>query len=271
MATRDVSAFAPAGRRRRRGAGAFGAGGWPGSAVMTAGLGRLASVPFLIIGHRGAAGLKPENTLASFRAAVALGVHGVELDVQRVQGELAVIHDAALERTTNGLGAVERQSFAALRRLDAGQGQRVPTLAEVLAAVPEHVLVNVELKGPGTAALVADALSNLARPLLVSSFDPARLAEFRRRCPQVPVAPLVGTWTCAAPEAAAALGAWGVHLPLRAVKAARIAALKRRGLRCVVYTVNNRRRAARLRSLGVDGVFTDYPNRLRELAPARPG
>lgn len=235
---------------------------------MTACIRRLADVPFLVIGHRGAAGLKPENTLASFRAAVELGVHGVELDARRVQGELVVIHDDALERTTDGHGAVGGQSFAALRRLDAGEGERVPTLAEVLGAVPEQVLVNVELKGPCTAAPVAAALAPLARPLLVSSFDPQRLAEFRRRCPQVPVAPLVGGWAPDVPEAAAALGAWGVHLPLRVVNGARVAALRRRGLRCVVYTVNSRRRAANLRALGVDGVFTDYPDRLRSLSAA---
>lgn len=106
----------------------------------------------LIIGHRGAAGLSPENTLPSFRRAWALGVNAVELDVHLVEDELVVIHDDTLERTTNGQGPVAGRSLAALRGLDAGGGWPIPLLREVVAALPAGAGLNVELKGTGTAA-----------------------------------------------------------------------------------------------------------------------
>ncbi len=217
---------------------------------------------FLVIGHRGAAGIRPENTLAAFRKAVSLGVDGVELDVQCVEGELLVFHDDRLERTTDGRGRLEDATFESVRRLDAGAGERVPTLREALAAVPSSVLVNVELKGRGTAVPAARLLRGLRRPIVVSSFDHQRLAVFREHCPRTPVAPLAGEWTAGLPATVQALRAWGVHIAARLATAARVAAVKSWGCRCLVYTVNSAGRARRLRALGVDGVFTDFPDRL---------
>ena len=139
---------------------------------------------FLLIGHRGASGLAPENTLASFAKAVALGADGVELDVRLADGEIVVIHDERVDRTTNGSGQVSEMSFAALRGLNAGDGEQIPTLAEVLAALPRDVAINVELKGAGTAEPVAAMLADQQRPLLVSSFDHGALAQFHAALPK---------------------------------------------------------------------------------------
>jgi glycerophosphoryl diester phosphodiesterase len=109
----------------------------------------------IVVGHRGAAGLVAENTLPSFRRAYACGVSAVELDVYALEGELVVIHDEVLDRTTTGTGTVMGQSLASLRTLDAGGGALVPLLAEVVADLPRGVGLNVELKGPDTAAPVA--------------------------------------------------------------------------------------------------------------------
>ena len=217
---------------------------------------------FLIIGHRGAAGLQPENTLAAFRTGVALGVDGVELDVRCVGDALVAFHDEALDRTTDGHGALAQADLDTVLHLDAGHGEHVPTLEQVLAAVPARVLVNVELKGPGTAEPAAQRLSGLSRRLLVSSFDHDRLRDFRARCARTPVAPLVGAWAPALDQVAHALDAWSVNIANRLVTAARVAAIHGWGCRCLVYTVNSARRARRLRAMGVDGVFTDYPDRL---------
>ena len=117
---------------------------------------------FLCIGHRGAKGLEPENTLRSVRKALDLGVDGVEIDVYLAGGQLVVIHDETLERTTNGRGLVEEQSFDYLRSLDAGMGEKIPTLREVFDTVNRRAFINVELKGSGTAepvfALVGEYL-----------------------------------------------------------------------------------------------------------------
>ena len=216
-----------------------------------------------VIGHRGAAGLRPENTLASFTHAVALGVDGVELDVHlTADGHLAVIHDERVDRTTDGRGKVADLTLDALRRLNAGGGERVPTLAEVLTAVPETVAVNVELKGAGTAAPVARSVGDLDRPVLASSFDHAELARFHALCPDVACAPLVGRWRRDALTTAHALGAWSVHLADRIASAENVAAIRQAGCACLVYTVNDAGRAKALRRLGVAGVFSDYPDRL---------
>lgn len=216
-----------------------------------------------VIGHRGAAGLSPENTLASFAHAVRLGVDAVELDVHLcADGHLVVIHDERVERTTNGNGKVADVPLAALRMLDAGAGERVPTLDEVLEAVPRHIGVNIELKGPGTAAPVARAVAACNRPLLVSGFDHGELARFHSLCPSIPCAPLVGRWRHGVLDTARGLGAWSVNLADRVADRATVDAIRAIGCQCLVYTVNDVERAAELRATGVGGVFSDFPDRL---------
>ncbi len=114
-----------------------------------------------IIGHRGACGYEPENTISSFKKALELGVDAIELDVYVLgRGELVVIHDDKVDRTTNGKGYVLDYSFEELRKLDAGNGQTIPTLEEVLDLVNMKTSVNIELKGTGTAKAVASTIYN---------------------------------------------------------------------------------------------------------------
>src|SRR6202012_4908706 len=109
-------------------------------------------------GHRGARGHEPENTVRSVRRALELGADGVEVDVHLADGELVVIHDETMFRTNNGRGHVADKTFAELRLLDAGAGERIPTLAEIFDAVNRRAVINVELKGPHTAAPVAELI-----------------------------------------------------------------------------------------------------------------
>ncbi len=221
----------------------------------------------VVIGHRGAAGLSPENTLASFRLAAGLGVQAVELDVHRCQDELVVIHDPTLERTTNGHGAVAETTLPALRALDAGGGQRIPTLAEVFAALPAGVGINVELKGEGTAPLLARWLpADPERAVLVSSFDHQALRAFRDLRGDCPVAPVFHRWRGNAVAVARDLGAAYLNLGRKLVDAARMAEIREAGLRCLVYTVNDLREARKFVRLGVWGLFTDYPDRINREA-----
>ena len=108
---------------------------------------------FLCIGHRGAMGHAPENTLLSLKKALEMGAPCVEVDVYFVDGHLLVFHDDRLERTTNGFGYLADHDFEYLRSLDAGEGERIPTLREVFETVGLKAGVNIELKGPGTARL----------------------------------------------------------------------------------------------------------------------
>lgn len=217
---------------------------------------------FLVIGHRGAAGLAPENTLAGFRRAVALGVDAVELDVHVVDGELVVIHDDTVDRTTDGTGALEDYRLGPLRELDAGDGERIPLLAEVLEAVPRSVGINVELKGQGTGAALADRLRDDGRAVLVSSFDRRELREFHARRPAVPCAPLHHRLRRGMAAEARKLDAWSINVAEGLVDRALIERLGAAGFPVLAYTVNDAARAAQLAELGVGGVFTDFPDRI---------
>ena len=219
---------------------------------------------FLIIGHRGAAGLEPENTLRSFARAIEIGVDAIELDVYCVDGRLVVIHDDTLERTTNGHGEVMQTSFDALRRLDAGKGERIPTLDEVFAAVPNGFTVNVELKGKGTAEPVARCIDEHTHvDVLVSSFDHPELTRFHDIAPRARAAPLFHRASARMFDVAAALDAWSINLSEKLATAERLADIVDRGYRSLVYTVNDPAVAERLRSDGATGIFTDYPDRMR--------
>lgn len=219
---------------------------------------------FAIIGHRGAAGLEPENTLKSFSRAIELGVDGVELDVYCIDGALIVIHDDTLERTTTGTGPIAGKSVAQLRSLDAGDGQTIPLLEEVLDLVAGRVAVNVELKGRGTARRTAALLAHYpGTEFLVSSFEHAELAAFRATTRAIPVAPLFGKTQSDMFDTAARLSAWGINLSRKIATPALLSDARRHGYRTLVYTVNDPHEARALREGGAAGVFTDFPDKVR--------
>ena len=225
--------------------------------------------PFTIFAHRGASGLEPENTLRSFRRAIELGLEWIELDVRMVEGTPVVFHDRTLSRRTKTRGVVERQSLSFIRSLDAGLGERIPTLAEVLELVRGRARTQVELKGPGCASAVAQllgrAIAEGSAPdsFLVSSFDSEQTTLCKRLLPEVPVACLTYGYPRRAAEFAASLSAISFHLNLDAVTSARVRELKDAGLKVFVYTVNSNDDLAFVKNAGVDGVFTDFPDRIR--------
>jgi glycerophosphoryl diester phosphodiesterase len=226
-----------------------------------------------VIAHRGASGTCPENTLAAFRRAAAMGAHMIELDVQLTgDGEVVVLHDDTLDRTTDGCGVVRIRTFAELRRLDAGAwfapafgGERIPSLAEALAATT--LPYNVELKAGCSADLEARTLAVVREAgalgrVIFSSFDPACLARMRSLTADAELAVL---WTRRAVAPAIALAqrvrARGLHLRKTAVSPATLAAAGAAGLPVRVWTVNEQRDFAALARLGAAAVFTDYPDR----------
>ncbi len=225
--------------------------------------------PFLSIGHRGARGHAPENTLLSIDTGIRLGAQMVEFDVQlHPSGALLVIHDLRLERTTNGSGRVVDRSFDYIRGLDAGKGQHVPTLEEVLDLVDQRVAVNIELKtAGGTAEGVAKVVRRYlddgwpAERFLVSSFHLPELELFRQAAPEIPI----GVLLCGVPLEWAAeageLSAQALNISEEFADERLIGDAKARGMKVYVYTVNERDEIERLRKLGVDGVFSDFPER----------
>ena len=222
----------------------------------------------LCIGHRGAMGHAPENTLLSFKKALDLGAPCVEMDVYHVDGELLVFHDERLERRTNGSGYLLDHDFEYLRSLDAGDGERIPTLLEVFETVDLKAGVNIELKGPCTARPVVDFISAQRKQgwrdelILVSSFNHRELEEARRMDPTIRLGALMAGLPVDDAAFAAALGAYSVHLSLEFIDRGFVDDAHLRGLRVFVFTVNHPDDIQRMEQLGVDGVFTNYPERV---------
>ncbi|MBA4285543.1 MAG: glycerophosphodiester phosphodiesterase [Xanthomonadaceae bacterium] len=224
---------------------------------------------FTVIGHRGARGHAPENTLLAIDTGIALGAPWVEFDVQlHPSGALLVFHDLTLDRTTNGSGFLADQPLAALRALDAGGGQIIPTLEEVLDLVDQRVGVNIELKSAGgTAEAVAAVIRSYVEAgwpvekFLVSSFHLPELWEFKQLAPEIPI----GALLCGVPldwaGCALELGAATLNLSSEFVDQRLIADAHAHGIKVYVYTVNEVAEMRLLRGMGVDGVFTDHPDR----------
>ena len=242
---------------------------------------------FVIIGHRGAAGLAPENTLPSFAHALALGCPMLELDVHRIADtdtELAVIHDRQLARTTNQRGLVDQLKQAELAEVDAGAGAAIPTLSDVLELLLQHdaarsperygphgrdpdtpastsTHLNIELKGANTAHAANIILQTTGfRHARISSFEHEQLFEFRQLNAHTPVAPLLHKWQPDIANIAQELGASAVNISSKIASAKRIQALRSDGYYVFVYTVNSLREARKLYQWGVNGVFTDRPD-----------
>jgi glycerophosphoryl diester phosphodiesterase len=230
----------------------------------------------LRIGHRGAAGVAPENTIASFRRAVALGAQAVELDVQRTKdGHLVVMHDDTVDRTTDGIGRVADLTLAQIRRLDAGSwkgtefaGEHVPTLDEVAEALPPEILLFVEIKGGAARApgIEEDVLRFIARGagdrVRASSFDHRVLARLRALDRDIglgalfeclPADPVALAWGC---------GATALHPSFGYVVPELVAAAHAKGIEVHTWTVNDPDDIARIRAMRVDGIFSDHPDRL---------
>jgi len=223
------------------------------------------------IGHRGAGGYEPENTLKSFQKALDLKVDMVELDVYVcATGELVVIHDDKVNRTTNGKGYVIKKTFTELRALDAGKGEKMPTLEEVFNLVDRKTKVNIELKGPGTAKPVAKLIEEYVKEkgwqyedFTVSSFNHYELKEFKELKPEVEVGALITGIPIGYSEFAEKVKASSVNLNMEFISQEFVEDAHARNLKVFVYTVNDEDDIARMKELGVDGLFSNYPDRIK--------
>ena len=240
------------------------------------------AMPSRVIGHRGAKGLAPENTLAGVRAAAEAGADWVEFDVQlSADGEPALFHDDDIERVTGDLGRFVTIPWTILKTLDAGAhfspafvGTPIPTLTDAMVELGRLGLgANVEIKlardatdemVEKTARVVADALkadwpASLPLPLL-SSFDVRALKAVQGAAPDLPRAYIVVTPPLEWKETALGLGCVALHVAADRITDEVIAEAHAAGLAVRAYTVNDRAEADTLLARGVDGIFTDFPN-----------
>ncbi|HUY28390.1 MAG TPA: glycerophosphodiester phosphodiesterase family protein [Candidatus Binataceae bacterium] len=224
------------------------------------------SARVLNIGHRGASKAFPENTLAAFRAACEAGADLCELDVQLSRdGAVVVIHDATVDRTTNGRGAVADLTLAELQRLDAGRGERIPTLEEVFAATAGRCGLDVELKIAGLEPQVAAIMRkwNAAETSMVSSFDWRALEAMRTAAPEIRLGVLAEKNPARMLEAAERMHAYAVNPRFDLASREFCADAHARGFKVLVWTVDAPEAMGILIAAGVDGVVTNYPERMR--------
>ncbi|MBN2616449.1 MAG: hypothetical protein JXR71_12215 [Bacteroidales bacterium] len=221
----------------------------------------------LIVAHRGASGTQPENTPASFQKALDAGAKALELDVHVCRsGELVVIHDETVNRTTNGKGKIADLTLTELQQLDAGNGEKIPTLQEVLDLVQGRAQINIELKGKHTARPVADLIKhNTAENIwhtedfLISSFYHKELNRFHRLLPEVRIGILYSFRPFFYKAKARKLHAFSLHLSAKMIHPSRVDRIHRQGLQVWVYTVNDTQTLERISDAGADAVFTNFP------------
>lgn len=221
----------------------------------------------IIFGHRGAPGYprRAENTSSSFTRALNAGATGLEFDVRRCgDGQLVVIHDDTIDRTTNGKGRVANLTYDQLRRFDAGFGEPIPLLSSILDQFGAKCLLNIELKDNGIAEDVKKLVleKHMERHVIASSFD---WNELLPCVPQVPIA-LLASRLPNLVSTAAAMHATAIHPSRNIVAPSLIDAARKIGLRVHVWTVNDPGDIQYFHNLGVDGIFTDFPERCSTLA-----
>jgi glycerophosphoryl diester phosphodiesterase len=250
---------------------------------------------FWVIAHRGGHSLGPESTLYTFKRALEIGVDVLEVDIRTTKdGEPILLHDRTVDRTTNGTGPVDNFTLAKLKTLDAGygwspdhgqtfplrgKGLTIPTLAEVFKAFPS-ARINIEIKESRTAEIsrLCQLIQDYQKTnlVMVASFDVSQLNEFRKQCPEVAT-------SAGAREAFLFYGLQWAHLEnlyfpraqalqvpqyygnRQVVTPRFLEAAHDRNMRVHVWTVNDTHSMQQLINLGVDGIMTDYPERLLQL------
>jgi glycerophosphoryl diester phosphodiesterase len=215
---------------------------------------------FLTVGHRGVMGVEPENTLRSFRRAEREGLDQIELDLHLSKdGALVVMHDATVDRTTDGSGRIRDLTLAELRGLDAGLGEQVPVFEEVLDAVSRPI--QAEIKDTDAARALADTLRERDETGRVSvlSFHDEALAEIHTLLPEVPTVLVAGELGPEIVTRAQAVGARLVSLELRRLSLDIVERCQAAGIAVMAWTVNTPRDWELARALGLDGAATDLP------------
>lgn len=221
-----------------------------------------------IIGHRGC-GYEPENTLRAFREVLRQNVDRIEFDVWRCSsGELAVIHDETLDRTTNGTGRVTSFTLTELQSLDAGMGEKIPTLNQVLDAIAGKTKICIELKEEGLTEDVATLIDHYVQTkgwaygdFMVSSFNHRELEKLRQRFPQIKIGAILYGIPLQVSDLKQRFGADSLHVSTEFISQELIDEAHRNGMMVFVYTVNNANDFRRVLPMGIDGICSDYPDR----------
>lgn len=224
----------------------------------------------LNIGHRGAMGHEPENTLASIKKAIDLGADGFEIDVFKcLSGEIVLFHDKHLDKLTNGEGLVENKSLTDLKKLSVlGTENKIPTLEEVLNIINKQIFLNIELKGKNTAKASLELVEKFinqkkisSQNILFSSFNWNELEKLRELNSDVKIALITENDPLLAIETAKKLKAFAINPNYKDLNKKNIKIIHNNDFKIYTWTVNNKRDISKMKSLKVDGIITDFPDR----------
>ena len=224
----------------------------------------------LVIGHRGAMGHETENTLASIQKAMDLGVDMIEIDVFKIKsGETVVFHDEGVERLTDSIGNIEDYNFEDLQKLTLDGNHKIPTLQDVLNLIDKKVQLNIELKGANTADSVNFIINYYIKEkgwsmdkFVISSFKWDELKTMRTLNAEVPIAILISGDPLKALDIAQDLNAVAINPYFKDLTLENVNSMKEAGFKIYPWTVNEPEEIEAMEKLGVDGIITNYPERI---------
>ncbi|MEH6513925.1 glycerophosphodiester phosphodiesterase [Maribacter arcticus] len=224
----------------------------------------------LIIGHRGAMGHETENTLPSIQKAMDLGVDMIEIDVFKLKsGEVVVFHDDTVDRLTNGPGSIEGYNIIELKKLIVNGGHQIPILQDVLKLIDNKVALNIELKGAGTADRVNFIMNYYINKknwspenFIISSFNWDELKEMRKLNPDVAIAVLTEENPIDAIPMAKELQAVAINPYFKKLDLDVANQIHGAGFKIYTWTVNEPEDIDAMKKLAVDGIITNFPERV---------
>jgi len=227
----------------------------------------------LIIGHRGAKGYVAENTIPSVKYAIDLGANGVEIDIFRCKsGEIVVFHDNNLKKLLNKNLCIEDLYLKKIKSFRIENKYSIPTLEEILSLELDDLILNIELKGKGTAIPTIEILRKYFKNkllkeenILISSFDWDELLIFRSKSQKIPIAVLIDGNPLIALKFAEKVKAVAINSDYRFLNKSNVDLINSKGYKLFPYTVNDEDQMMKLISLGVDGIITDYPDKLKNI------
>lgn len=225
----------------------------------------------LVIGHRGAMGHVTENTLASIEKAMEIGVDMIEIDVFRIKsGEIVVFHDKTVDRLSNGAGMIEDYNIFDLQQLRLENDQKIPMLQDVLQLIDHRARLNIELKGANTADRVNFIVNYYIKEkgwsledFLISSFNWDELRQMRELNREIPIAILTDSDPLAALPIAKELNAEAINPHYQKLTADNVKKIRGENIMVYTWTVNDSSDISKMKALGVDGIITNFPERLR--------
>ena len=233
----------------------------------------LSNKDVIVVGHRGAMGHALENTIESVKKAIELNVDGIEIDVFKSKtGELVVYHDPFLSRLSNSNAFIEQISLDSIKKVELIGGFSIPTLKEIVDIIPEKIFLNIELKGKDTAnetnIIIINHLNKFNLPIskfIISSFRWDELKKIRSINKDVPIAILVDSLHKIddAIKLAKQINAVALNPNNKFITRGIVNKIQSNNIKVYPYTINNPKNIKRMRSMGVDAIITDYPERIK--------